>query len=375
VICLDKKTNIISIVLSIFIVIVAVMLSCVIRNNMKKKIMVKTSMLGSFEKETSKELKDIIYENQKLVVCIEVETSEGKFIGSGFLYNDKGDIVTNAHVVQENSSVKVKMSDTTTYSGVVIGKSNTTDVALIRVEKLKGKKPMRVDKSKKYEIGDEIIALGSPLGLQNSATTGIISGVDRDFNIENYQYKGMYQISAPISEGNSGGPLIDRKTGQVIGINSAKLGEETIGFSIPIHKVVELLDNWSNNPSVTPEDTPTENFNESLIKEDGEYLVDYFYHTIASKDFVEAYSMLSSNWQNKMPYETFSKGYDNTLSVKIDSMTSRKITNNQVEVIAIIEATERINGNNKLNKYKTTYKVGIEENKLKILEGQAKVLN
>lgn len=372
---MDKKTNIISIVLSIFIVIVAVMLSCVIRNNMKKKIMVKTSMLGSFEKETSKELKDIIYENQKLVVCIEVETSEGKFIGSGFLYNDKGDIVTNAHVVQENSSVKVKMSDTTTYSGVVIGKSNTTDVALIRVEKLKGKKPMRVDKSKKYEIGDEIIALGSPLGLQNSATTGIISGVDRDFNIENYQYKGMYQISAPISEGNSGGPLIDRKTGQVIGINSAKLGEETIGFSIPIHKVVELLDNWSNNPSVTPEDTPTENFNESLIKEDGEYLVDYFYHTIASKDFVEAYSMLSSNWQNKMPYETFSKGYDNTLSVKIDSMTSRKITNNQVEVIAIIEATERINGNNKLNKYKTTYKVGIEENKLKILEGQAKVLN
>lgn len=188
------------------------------------------------------DLKSIINVSQSKVFCIQ---TPGGLLGSGFLYNDKGDIITNSHVVAGESMVKVIASDSKEYTGEVIGKGDSMDVAVVRVEELKGKHPLSIDTGRKAEIGDSVVALGSPLGLQNTATVGTISGVNRTLEIEGYSYKNVYQIAASIAPGNSGGPLISQKTGKVIGINSAGADEGNIGFSIPMDEVMKQVKEWS----------------------------------------------------------------------------------------------------------------------------------
>lgn len=188
-------------------------------------------------------MKKIIEDSQKHVVTIQL--SDGS-LGSGFQYNKKGDVITNAHVVANEKDVVVLTKDSREMSGQVIGVNPTRDIALVRVKDLEGNEPLPVERKKKSAIGDEVLALGSPLGLQNTVTDGIISGVDREVNIEQTYYKDAYQISAPIAPGNSGGPLVDKKTGKVIGINSAATDQGTIGFSIPIIAVLDEIDSWAN---------------------------------------------------------------------------------------------------------------------------------
>jgi S1-C subfamily serine protease len=194
----------------------------------------------------SKEVKDIIQEAQQKVVKIELENGS---IGSGFLYNDMGDIITNAHVVSGVKEVTIITTDEREFSGIVIGISTDIDIAVVRVDGLLGVEPLKI-RMEKAEIGDEVLALGSPLGLDNTVTTGIISGVDRDLEIEPYVYNDLYQISAPIAPGNSGGPLLHRETGEVIGINSAASDVGTIGFSIPIMNVLSMIKGWSTTPMI-----------------------------------------------------------------------------------------------------------------------------
>lgn len=375
----NNKSTIISILVSIVIIIAGVIGAYYIHINMSLQTSNQTSKLKSQDDskdtvKTIKDLKTIIHESQKFVVSIEVETLDGKVTGSGFLYNNKGDIITNAHVAGDASSVIIKMADTAIYEGVVIGRSDTTDVALIRVPELANKNPFKVMKDKNFEVGDEVIALGSPLGLQNTATTGIISGVDRDFTIDTYEYKGVYQISAPISPGNSGGPLLDRKTGQVLGINSAKVGEETIGFSIPIKQVLSLVEGWAANPSSASNNSVNAitnvNIKQNITKEDAEYLISYFYNTINSKDYVTAYSLLGADWQTKTSYDKFRSGYTNTLSVNVESMNS-SLNSDSINVVIIVSASEKDGDATKLSKYKSSYTIEMENNILKILHGKA----
>ncbi|MBC2578818.1 S1C family serine protease [Clostridium sp. DJ247] len=376
---MGKNTKlIISVLSSILIIICGIIGAFFIHNSMSHKVSANPSKLADMDSSKSnevknKDLKTIIHESQKLVVSIEAETGEGTALGSGFFYDDKGDIITNSHVVGDASTVNVKMADTTIYRGTVIGKSSTTDVALVRVAELTGKEPFKIAKAKNMEVGDEVIALGSPLGLQNTVTTGIISGVNRDFNIENYAYKGVYQISAPIYPGNSGGPLLDKKTGEVLGINSAKVGKETIGFSIPINQVLSLANSWAANPSVSSTKSEVSNSKQkqSLSEQDAAYLVSYFYDSLNSQDYVTAYSLLGADWQTKTSYTDFRKGYLNTISVKVENMTISKISNG-MQVVTIIDATERNGNSTKLSKYSTTYNISRENNMLKIVHGEAK---
>lgn len=200
---------------------------------------------NQISEDKRKNVKEIIHDTQKLVVMIETENS----LGSGFLYNKKGDIITNAHVVTGSSKVKIKMANYKQLEGMVIGISKEIDVAVIRVKGLTGKEPLPLSK-RDAEVGDEVLALGSPLGLQNSVTSGMISGVNRDLEIPPFSYKNTYQISAPIAPGNSGGPLIRKDTGEVIGINSALSEEGQIGFSLPITQILPLVENWSKHPKI-----------------------------------------------------------------------------------------------------------------------------
>ncbi|WML46705.1 trypsin-like peptidase domain-containing protein [Neobacillus sp. PS3-34] len=327
-------------------------------------------------KVTKKALKDIIHETQKEVVMIELDNGT---LGSGFLYNKNGDVITNAHVVNGAKKVKIKTADAREFEGTVIGISKDVDVAVVRVPGMAKDTPLKMMK-KKADVGDEVLALGSPLGLQNTVTTGIISGLNRDFDIAPFHYSDAYQISAPIAPGNSGGPLINSKTGEVIGINSAGTDQGTIGFSIPIVNTLPLVEGWSSSPmSELPnlsigdseDGTDTEADAEESPVDTAEYLVKYFYESLNSSDFVTAYSLLGSSWQKNLDFTKFRNGYLNTRSNSLDEIQTLQ-DGDICTVTAILTAEELKNGNYVYSKYKVEYTIGYENDQLKLLSGTGK---
>src|SRR5699024_8691408 len=192
------------------------------------------------------DLKTIIHNTEKNVMLIEGQNEHETITGSGFLYNEEGDIITNAHVVEDADIIYVRTANAQVYPGAVIGIGEETDVAVVRVPQLAGKSYLPDNDEITAEIGDEIIALGSPHGFQNTVTLGIISGTERNISVEGFDYENAYQISAQITHGNSGGPLINQSTGNVHGINSVGTEDGTIGFSIPIQDVSSQIEQWSN---------------------------------------------------------------------------------------------------------------------------------
>lgn len=191
-------------------------------------------------------------------------TTQQESAGTGFIISDKGDILTNRHVVPANATaVSVTLSDGTTLDNVeVVGRtadSDPLDIAFLRIRDAKGKtlKPVKLGDSNKMEVGYKVIAIGNALGqFQNSVTTGIISGYGRsvqaigDSNeVENLQ--NLFQTDAAINQGNSGGPLVNAE-GEVIGINTAVAGDgaENIGFAIPINDVSGIVKSVLNSGKI-----------------------------------------------------------------------------------------------------------------------------
>ncbi|MBD8013351.1 S1C family serine protease [Planococcus wigleyi] len=169
--------------------------------------------------------------------------------GSGFLINNQGDILTNAHVVLDASYVTVKNSDGQEFNGNIIGISETQDLALVRVTELAGKEPLEIE-MEPVDIGTPVVAIGSPGDQSNTATTGEITATDLDF-MDQFEYTGLYEMSAEISQGSSGGPLIAADTGKILGINSIILEEKPgSGYTIPIYTVWDQLTEWVENPTL-----------------------------------------------------------------------------------------------------------------------------
>lgn len=169
--------------------------------------------------------------------------------GSGFLFDTKGDIITNAHVVEftgtgDTADVVVVNSSGQELNGRVIGIDDTTDVALIRVPDLAGKNPMVIDTAQAV-VGTPVVAIGSPHKISGTTTEGKITSVGANFT-DGYTYRNLYEITAKLEPGSSGGPLINMNTGNVIGINSIILTEHPeIGYSIPMANVMSLVNKWA----------------------------------------------------------------------------------------------------------------------------------
>lgn len=186
---------------------------------------------------------EIIKQTQAKVYTIKTDSA----YGSGFLYTDSGAVVTSAHLVVGFYKVLVRDLDGNEEVGRVIGVSETSDIALIQVDAFKGTQPLDIE-AEPAEVGSEVIALGSPSGFENTASTGYLTGLDRDFD-QDFKYEDLYQIDVQMALGSSGGPLIDAATGKVIGINSLLLIEsDGMGFSIPMHTVDNQLAEWAANP-------------------------------------------------------------------------------------------------------------------------------
>ncbi|KAA0958649.1 MULTISPECIES: trypsin-like peptidase domain-containing protein [unclassified Planococcus (in: firmicutes)] len=190
-----------------------------------------------------KEKTAIIKESQQKVYTIMTEGGQG----SGFLFSDTGMVVTNAHAVAGFTDVVVRNINGQDHPGTVVGISAESDIALIHVEAFEGITPLPVE-MEATDVGTEVIALGSPAGMENTASIGYLTGIDRDFYQE-FTYEDIYQMDAKIAPGSSGGPLVDATTGKVIGINSLVIEEgDSIGFSIPMYSMHDQLSQWVTTP-------------------------------------------------------------------------------------------------------------------------------
>ncbi len=162
-------------------------------------------------------------------------------LGSGFIINERGYIITNSHVVEGAADIDIVMSDGSTYKAELVAANPTADLAVLKVEADKPMPKVTLG-SNDLLIGETVLAIGNPFGYQQTLTEGIISAIHRDVQIsEQIGLEEMIQISAPINPGNSGGPLLNIN-GELIGINTAiRQAAQGIGFAIPIDNLRKHL--------------------------------------------------------------------------------------------------------------------------------------
>ena len=174
-------------------------------------------------------------------------------LGSGVIIDKRGYILTNNHVVDQATKIQVQLSgDTTKYTAKVVGVDDATDLAVIKIDAAKELPSAKLGNSDGVQVGDWVLAIGSPFGLNATVTAGIISAKDRG-NIGR-QFQRFLQTDAAINPGNSGGPLVDM-AGQVIGINTAIItggrGYEGVGFAMPSSMAINVYDQIIKNGRVT----------------------------------------------------------------------------------------------------------------------------
>jgi S1-C subfamily serine protease len=182
----------------------------------------------------------------------------GTATGSGFVIDDKGHILTNNHVIEGADKIEVKLGESDhEYTAEVVGTDPASDLALIQVEApAKELDPLTLGDSSKMEVGDPVVAIGNPFGLDRTVTSGIVSALQRQIEAPNgYSIDNVIQTDAAINPGNSGGPLING-AGEVIGINSqietggGTDGNVGIGFAIPINTAKEVIHELETKGSV-----------------------------------------------------------------------------------------------------------------------------
>jgi len=166
-------------------------------------------------------------------------------LGSGVIVDSKGYIITNAHVVEKADRIRVKLMNdpaTVTYDATVVGTDRETDLAVIKIDAKKTLPAAKMGNSESMTVGDWVLAIGSPFGLEESVTAGIVSARGRSI-VPQRQFQSFIQTDAAINPGNSGGPLVNMN-GEVIGINTAIYtsggGYQGVGFAMPSNTVVQV---------------------------------------------------------------------------------------------------------------------------------------
>jgi serine protease Do len=174
---------------------------------------------------------------------------EQRGVGSGFIMSREGYILTNNHVVQDADQIRVKLANGKEYDGKVVGRDPKTDLALVKIEGASDLYPLKLGNSEDLKVGSWVVAIGSPFGLEQTVTAGIVSAKGRV--IGSGPYDDFIQTDASINPGNSGGPLINMK-GEVIGINTAIIASgQGIGFAIPINMAKEIVPQLQEKGHVT----------------------------------------------------------------------------------------------------------------------------
>jgi S1-C subfamily serine protease len=180
------------------------------------------------------------------VVSVQVRTGTGGASGSGFVFDDRGHIVTNNHVVaaRGGGAVSVVGADGRRLTAEIVGTDPSSDIAVLRVSPSSALQPLGLADLRSTRVGEPVLALGSPLGLSGTVTAGIISALDRQVRLGGANRQSAVQTDASINPGNSGGPLVNAR-GQVLGVNTAIAtleggGSIGIGFAVPIDRAQQV---------------------------------------------------------------------------------------------------------------------------------------
>jgi putative serine protease PepD len=202
------------------------------------------------------------------VVKIEVSSAQGAGSGSGIVLSSDGQILTNNHVVEaagDSGSISVSFNDGSSAPAKILGTDPLTDTAVIQAEDVDGLTPITIGKSSDLQVGEGVVAIGSPFGLESTVTTGIVSALDRPVDVGsdsqgNSTTYPAIQTDAAINPGNSGGPLVDMN-GHLVGINSSirtsssssteQGGSIGLGFAIPIDEVNPIVDQMIDGETPT----------------------------------------------------------------------------------------------------------------------------
>ncbi len=169
-----------------------------------------------------------------------------KGTGSGIIWDEEGRIVTNYHVIEDAGRVQVTLSDDTTWKAVLIGAAPDKDIAVLQISApVAALHPILIGESRNLLVGQKVVAIGNPFGLDHTITAGIVSALDREIkSVTGQTVQGMIQTDAAINPGNSGGPLLD-SAGRLIGINTAIYSpagvNAGIGFAVPVDEVNRVV--------------------------------------------------------------------------------------------------------------------------------------
>jgi serine protease Do len=170
-------------------------------------------------------------------------------LGSGFILNKDGYIVTNNHVIENADEIKVKLANGKEFDAELVGRDPNTDLALIKIEGSSDLAPLKMGNSDTLDVGSWVVAIGSPFGLEQTVTAGIVSAKGRVIGAG--PYDNFIQTDASINPGNSGGPLLNMN-GEVVGINTAIVARgQGIGFAIPVNLAQGIVAQLKDNGSVT----------------------------------------------------------------------------------------------------------------------------
>lgn len=202
---------------------------------------------GAAKTEGALSLQEIYEKNIPSVVSITSQTASGTSAGTGVIVSDAGYLVTNYHVVRRAQSIDVKLTDERELTASVVGEDPVSDLAVLYIA-ADGLTPAQFGDSDTLRVGDSVVAIGDPLGveLRGTMTDGIVSAISRDVQVDG-RTMNLIQTNAALNSGNSGGPLIN-SMGQVVGINTMKIGAfadssgvEGLGFAIPSATVQEIV--------------------------------------------------------------------------------------------------------------------------------------
>jgi Do/DeqQ family serine protease len=173
-----------------------------------------------------------------------------KGIGTGFVISKDGYVVTNQHVIDKASKITVNFDEDKQYEAKVVGQDYELDLAVLKIDGNKNFTTVKIGDSDSMRVGDWVIAIGNPYGLDHTVTAGVVSAKGRPIEIEDRVYKNLIQTDAAINPGNSGGPLLNTK-GEIIGINTAVNAQaQGIGFAIPINTAKEVLNELIENGKI-----------------------------------------------------------------------------------------------------------------------------
>ncbi|HYF92045.1 MAG TPA: S1C family serine protease [Symbiobacteriaceae bacterium] len=193
------------------------------------------------------DLKSVIELVKPAVVRIDVQLSANTgAIGSGFVCDAQGHVLTNQHVIAGARQVRVTAADGRQHAATVAFTDPAADLALLKVPELAGTAPLAISTTGHLGQGDHVVAIGSPEGLTNSVSDGIISALHRNLTVEGRPLQDLIQTTAPISHGSSGGPLVEVGTGKVIGVTTA--GDEegaNLGFAVSGDTIVRVMKKWT----------------------------------------------------------------------------------------------------------------------------------